>query len=610
MKRRQFMTRLGRALAGTLALAAGGTAWRRSRGAARTVWQVDPRLCTQCGRCATACVLSPSAVKCVHAYAMCGYCKLCFGFFQPDAPALTESAENQLCPVGAIRRTFVEDPYFEYTIDEPACIGCGLCVKGCSSFGNGSLFLQIRHDRCVNCNDCAIAAACPSRAIRRVPANRPYLLKDELPALVKRTSAMLLALLLALVPAGPAAAQASRFPKPQFETQHAIPSPTTPAAAGLLPAWLDAVVLAAAVAAISWLLLRRRSRRGAMAVSVLSLAWFGFGRRGCTCPVGAVQNLGESLLGSGGVAWLALAFLLVPLVASLIVGRTFCAGVCPLGALQELAIARPLRLPRPLDAALRLIPVAVLGAAVLLAANGGGYIVCRADPFVGFFRLSGPTHLLLSGVAVLLVGLVVARPYCRYVCPLGVILGWGSLLAWRHVTVTPDRCVRCRLCEGVCPVDAIRPPAPALPAAGRRGERLRLVGLVVALPLLLIAAAGAGSRAGTALSHANPTVALAARVATPDPADIPLDVAAFRQLGGSEADLAAASDAIRERFRRGGRWVGLLVALVAWTRLLALLRHAPRPDVVIDREACVSCGRCFSACPQEHQRRRTSATPA
>ncbi len=38
------------------------------------VWQIDPFLCTQCGRCATECVLSPSAVKCVHALDVCGYC--------------------------------------------------------------------------------------------------------------------------------------------------------------------------------------------------------------------------------------------------------------------------------------------------------------------------------------------------------------------------------------------------------------------------------------------------------------------------------------------------------------------------------------------------------
>jgi electron transport complex protein RnfB len=127
----------------------------------------------------THCVLNPSAVKCVHAFDMCGYCELCFGFFQPEATALNEGAENQLCPVGAIQRRFVEEPYYEYTIDESLCIACGRCVKGCNTFGNGSLFLQVRHDRCLNCNECSIARVCPADAYRRVPADRPYLFKGR-----------------------------------------------------------------------------------------------------------------------------------------------------------------------------------------------------------------------------------------------------------------------------------------------------------------------------------------------------------------------------------------------------------------------------------------------
>ncbi|MBI3920715.1 MAG: 4Fe-4S binding protein [Armatimonadetes bacterium] len=142
-----------------------------------TVWQIDPDLCTQCGNCATYCVLEQSAVKCVHAYVMCGYCDLCTSYFEPQPNALNTGAENQLCPTGAIRRTFVEDPYYQYTIDESLCIGCAKCVKGCTTFGNGSMFLQVRHDRCLNCNECSIAKVCPSRAFRRVPASQPYLLK-------------------------------------------------------------------------------------------------------------------------------------------------------------------------------------------------------------------------------------------------------------------------------------------------------------------------------------------------------------------------------------------------------------------------------------------------
>lgn len=176
--RRQFL----RACAGgVLGLAAGTAAALAGRGESRDnlVWQIDPEKCVQCGKCATECVLVPTAVKCVHAYAMCGYCRLCFGFFQPNANRLNAAAENQLCHVGAIQRTFVEDPYYEYTIDENLCVGCGKCVKGCNSFGNGSLFLQVRHDRCMNCNECSIARACPATAFQRVPATAPYLLKGE-----------------------------------------------------------------------------------------------------------------------------------------------------------------------------------------------------------------------------------------------------------------------------------------------------------------------------------------------------------------------------------------------------------------------------------------------
>lgn len=144
-----------------------------------TVWQIDPMKCVQCELCATACVVTPSAVKCVQSYPICGYCRLCFGYFQPNAPELTSAAENQLCPTGAIERVFVEDPYWEYNIQEDKCIGCAKCVKACEMFGNASFYLQVRHDRCVNCNDCSIARQCPADAWVRLPADQPYLLKHN-----------------------------------------------------------------------------------------------------------------------------------------------------------------------------------------------------------------------------------------------------------------------------------------------------------------------------------------------------------------------------------------------------------------------------------------------
>ena len=160
--------------------AAAGLGLAATRGADDgRVWQLDPDKCMQCGNCETACVLAESAVKCVHAYAKCGYCDLCFGYFVSGVRERTTDVENQICPTGAIVRTFVEDPYYQYTIDESLCIGCGECVKQCEDYGNGSLFLQVRHDRCLNCNECAIARKCPAQAFARVPAEQPYIMKQK-----------------------------------------------------------------------------------------------------------------------------------------------------------------------------------------------------------------------------------------------------------------------------------------------------------------------------------------------------------------------------------------------------------------------------------------------
>ena len=142
------------------------------------VWQIDPYKCTACGICKTHCVLTPSAVKAVNAFPMCGYCDFCPGYIRQGAKTYDTAAENQLCPVGAIIRIFIEEPYFEYTVDEDLCDACGICVLECFNFGNGSLYLQIMHNLCVNCNECRIARNCPSNAISRVSENEPYIRKE------------------------------------------------------------------------------------------------------------------------------------------------------------------------------------------------------------------------------------------------------------------------------------------------------------------------------------------------------------------------------------------------------------------------------------------------
>lgn len=155
-----------------------GPFWGRIRPKQR-LWQIDPDKCVNCGHCQTHCVLAQSAVRCVHTYAICGYCDLCSGYFRQGSAVLDTAAERQLCPTGAIERTYIEDPYFEYKINRELCVGCGRCAKACAAFGNGSLYLQIQQDLCIHCHQCSIAAVCPSDAIGLVSSDSPYLLKGD-----------------------------------------------------------------------------------------------------------------------------------------------------------------------------------------------------------------------------------------------------------------------------------------------------------------------------------------------------------------------------------------------------------------------------------------------
>ncbi|MBU4459622.1 MAG: 4Fe-4S binding protein, partial [Verrucomicrobia bacterium] len=119
-----------------------------------------------------------------------------------------------------------------------------------------------------------------------------------------------------------------------------------PAAQPPWRAWADVGVLSGALGLAAWLALVRRSRRGLFLLAVACLAYFGFWRKGCICPVGSIQNVTLGLADpSYGIPLTVAALFLLPLVFALFFGRVFCASVCPLGAIQEMVIVRPLRLP-------------------------------------------------------------------------------------------------------------------------------------------------------------------------------------------------------------------------------------------------------------------------
>ena len=405
---------------------------------------------------------------------------------------------------------------------------------------------------------------------------------------------------------GPASA-VDRFPKPQFESGYAQPTTTMPVVRSAYFEYLDVAVLFGALALAGYLALRERSRNALMLLGLFSLLYFGFWRHGCVCPVGAVQNVTMALSDPTYAAPLVVVlFFVLPLIFTLFCGRTFCAAVCPLGALQDVFVLKPLRLPLWLAQALAIVPYLYLGLAVLLAATGAGFIICQFDPFVGFFRFGAPFGMLLAGFLFLAVGVFIARPYCRFLCPYGVLLRWMSRFSQWHLTITPDECIRCRLCEDSCPFGAIRTPT-ALPVQETRSVALRRLALTLLLvPVLGAGGAGLGRALYAELAKLHPTVQLANQVRNEDAGTVGYTTLAsrtFRGTGKSVDELYAEASAVRGRFRFGATWLGAFIGLVWGCELVSLARWRRRQDYVPDRAECLSCGRCFSSCPREQLRR-------
>lgn len=402
-------------------------------------------------------------------------------------------------------------------------------------------------------------------------------------------------------------AQQQRFPKPEFESGYEQPDPTTPEPRNAAMEWFDIIILAGVLGLASWLAIKKRSRRGILWLSVFAMIYFGFIRLGCICPIGAVQNVTLGLFDPAyKISLTILVFFLLPLIIALFYGRAFCGGACPLGAIQDLVVIKPVSVPSWVRKTLAFIPYLYLGLAVLFAATSTDFIICRYDPFIGIFRMDAPYLMIILGISFLLLGTVFARPYCRVLCPYGVVLSWMSRFSGKHLKITPDECINCRLCENSCPFDAIDYPVDKKMRTEEsvKKNRRRFTLFLLLIPLFMLIGGFAVSKAHIFLSRAHPDVYLAElMIEHPEVKEDPdnIDVQEFLKSGTSMNELVQEASIVRGKFKTGswilGAFLGLVIGVMVMNQFIMRERETYEPN----RANCFSCGRCMEYCPVKNK---------
>ena len=193
------------------------------------------------------------------------------------------------------------------------------------------------------------------------------------------------------------------------------------------------------------------------------------------CPLGSLQNaIGTSNKQIGFYVFGIL------MLYGLILGRTICGWLCPLGLIQELLHKLPTpkirksRVTRALSwlkyIILALFAVGITawyGIAHGVALPGFCKYICPAGTFEGaVFLLSNPNNasdfsmlnILFTRkfVIMLIIGLACVfcyRSFCRFICPLGAIYGFFSKVAVVGVKVDATRCNHCGSCVRSCGMD-------------------------------------------------------------------------------------------------------------------------------------------------------------
>ena len=186
------------------------------------------------------------------------------------------------------------------------------------------------------------------------------------------------------------------------------------------------------------------------------------------CPFGGVVSLYQfATVGTFTQKIHESSFILMILVffLSFLFGSVFCGWVCPLGSVQEWVGKLGKRLykkrynqfiPRRIDQYLRYLRYIMLAWVLYMTAMSGKLAFGDIDPYYALFNFwtgeVAVTGLVVLGIT-LLSSLAIERPWCKYACPYGAVLGITNLFSIFSIRRRKSECVSCNLCSQDCPMN-------------------------------------------------------------------------------------------------------------------------------------------------------------
>lgn len=191
---------------------------------------------------------------------------------------------------------------------------------------------------------------------------------------------------------------------------------------------------------------------------VLSIVVLGFYRGACPCSIQSIQHGILFILGKA-VKWQTVLLFAGLVPVTYLFGRVYCGWICHIGALQEFIFKTSsfkLFQTEHAQKIMRLIRGIALLVLVAQLIITGTNLYKRIDPFTAIYNFQ--SFYLVGWILVFIIivsSFFMYRPFCKTICPVGLVLGWISKIPGASILGIRQNCISCVKCSKGCKIKAI-----------------------------------------------------------------------------------------------------------------------------------------------------------